>query len=488
MKKYLSLIAIFAVAAIACNKVDESQVLEPENEAVAGTNLVSFSVNLPDFVNADTKASISNAGAFSWETGDAIYVLCCKEENNTFHQVPFAYNTANGNFECSFPAEVTYPGGTGTITISGITRVATPEEANADGRPLAVYPDPRSLENEYRYSDAQKFIKMEGSLNSTTGAIDFVHKSALVNIHIANVPSFASYFTVSGGDAPVKVNFDGETPAEVNKTVPITPKGSASDIVITLYDSADNVIISKKKTGKTLEAGNLYDTPQIAVGPVVLIKNNTLAEATSGGHASSGMPGNIDYYTYSGNFNDNNLKTISILGTEYVYYVYPAEQYGTTAQVIIHHDDFEYPRVETAVKLDNYEQKYNFGYTTGLRREGNNGYTFYVYSQDRTNVDLYAWEPSELFGKWGTPDLSLKGCIKTGGDDSANWIYYFDLTGVSQYSFKLHNGDTSYCDDQNDITVNGNVYWAVYSNSGGTWNYAEDSFNDAGLASWIYKW
>ena len=112
MKKYLSLIAIFAVAAIACDKIDEPQILEPENEGVNGTHLVSLSVSLPDFVNTDTKASISDAGTFSWEEYDAIFVLCCKEEDNTFHQVPFAYNTTNGKFECSFPAQVTYPGGT----------------------------------------------------------------------------------------------------------------------------------------------------------------------------------------------------------------------------------------------------------------------------------------------------------------------------------------------------------------------------------------
>lgn len=269
MKKYLSLIAFFAVAAIACNKVDEPQISDQENELVANTNLVSFSVNLPDFVNTDTKASISDAGAFSWAENDAIFVLCCKEDDNTFHQVPFVYNTTNGKFECSFPASVTYPGGSSTITINGITRVATPEEATADGRPIAVYPDPLALVTEPTYSNAQKFFKMEGSLNSTTGEIDFEHKSALVNVHIANVPSFASYFTVSGGTELVTVHFSGETPAEVNKTVPITPTGSASDIIITLYDTADNVIISKRKSGKTLVAGHLYDTPQIKVGRVL---------------------------------------------------------------------------------------------------------------------------------------------------------------------------------------------------------------------------
>ena len=256
MKKYISILAIFAVAAIACNKV-EPQAVEETPEVVSGTNTVSFRANLPAF-GVESKATISNAGDFAWEEGDHIYVLA-HSNNDSYWHVAFAYDTATGQFTCNFPA-TNYYVGTGNVTLD---RVATADEAANKSEAFALYPDPQGLYTQVDYGEIQKKFNMEGSLNAT-GEIVFEHKSAMVNVHIANVPSIASYFTVAGGAETVKVdNLNGI--AAINKAVPVTPTGSDSDIVIALYDSSDNVIVSKKKSNKTLVAGTLYDTPVITL-------------------------------------------------------------------------------------------------------------------------------------------------------------------------------------------------------------------------------
>lgn len=266
MKKYISILAIFAVAAIACNKV-EPQVVEEAPEVVSGTNTVSFSANLPAF-GVESKATISNTGEFAWDEDDWIYVLAYSKSKNSLWHVPFKYNTTTQQFTCDFPVSMYYIGGAENVQLD---RVATREEAAAAHEAFALYPDPQGATTEVAYDRVQKLFKMEGNLNSS-GEIVFEHKSAIVNVHIANVPSFASYFTVAGGAETVKVvNLNGI--AAIDKAVPITPTGSASDIVITLYDSANNVIISKKKSGKTLVAGTLYDTPLITVGRVITFDN-----------------------------------------------------------------------------------------------------------------------------------------------------------------------------------------------------------------------
>ena len=257
MKKYLSILAIFAVAAVACNKV-EPQAVEETPEVVSGTNTVSFRANLPAF-GVESKATISDTGEFAWEEDDWIYVLAYSKSKNSLWHVPFKYNTTTQQFTCDFPVSMYYIGGAENVQLD---RVATLEEAEAN-RPFALYPDPQAATTEVAYDRVQKFFKMEGNLNSS-GEIVFEHKSAMVNVHIANVPSIASYFTVAGGAEPVKVvNLDGVS--SIDKAVPVTPTGSASDIVITLYDSSDNVIVSKKKSNKTLVAGTLYDTPVITL-------------------------------------------------------------------------------------------------------------------------------------------------------------------------------------------------------------------------------
>ena len=262
MKKYLSILAIFAVAAVACNKV-EPQAVEETPEVVSGTNTVSFRANLPAF-GVESKATISNTGEFAWEEDDWIYVLAYSKSKNSLWHVPFKYNTTTQQFTCDFPVSMYYIGGAENVQLD---RVATLEEAANAGMAFALYPDPQGSTTEVAYDRVQKLFKMEGNLNSS-GEIEFVHKSAMVNVHIANVPSFASYFTVAGGAETVKVVNLGDI-SSIDKAVPVTPTGSASDIVITLYDSANNVIISKKKSGKTHVAGTLYDTPVITVGRVL---------------------------------------------------------------------------------------------------------------------------------------------------------------------------------------------------------------------------
>lgn len=468
MKKAF-IVIIAAVATIACTKESNIQ----DRNLALEDGLLSIEATVAPFVDDATKASISVngsgavTGTFSWSAGDQIAFPVTASGSPAY--VPLTYNSENGKFE-------------GTL--------GDGQEVNYSGTiyyPASVVIGPTYSTNFASIDAAKAGFKMTASVPaSLSQKITMTHESALVHVQFSNVPSFADELVVNDGSKDIAKILIGVATGTVDFYVPITPEGS-KEYTFSIEDTSDNAIISVSKE-KTLTAGSFYNTPSVAIGPIVLIENRTMTEAVAGEHGSSGLPGDIDYYPYSGDFNDDNLKSVTINEVNYKYYVYPESAYNTTQRVIIHHDNFEYPRVETAVKLNSHEQYYTFGYTTGLRLTSNTGYTFYVYSQDKTNVDLYVWSPSELFGTWASPDESKKGFIQNGGDASSNRIYYFDLTGISTYSFKLHNGNTNYCDDQNGISVSGNVYWAVYSNSGGTWNYTEASFNDEGIANWIYTW
>ena len=468
MKKAFIFI-IAAVATIACTKETN---IQDKNLALDG-GLLSIEATISPFVDDATKASISInddgkiTGTFSWSEGDQIAFPVTASGSPTY--VALTYNTETKRFEGNLEdgQEVNY---SGTIYY-----------------PASVVIGPTYSTNFASIDAAKAGFKMTASVPaSLSQKITMTHESALVHVQFTNIPSFADELIVNDGSKDVATIPIGAATGTVDFYVPITPEGSKV-YTFSIEDTSDNSIISVSKE-KTLAAGSFYNTPTVAIGPIVLIENRTLAEAEAGKHGSSGFPGDIDYYPFSGNFNEDNLKSVTVNAVNYKYYVYPESAYNTTQRVIIHRNDYNYPRVETAVKLDNHEQYYTFGYTTGLRRVGNTGYTFYVYSQDKTNVDLYVWSPSELFGTWASPDESKKGYIQTGDDSSSNRIYYFDLTGITTYSFKLHNGETNYCSDQKDISVSGNVYWAVYSNTGGTWNYSAENFNDNGIADWIYKW
>ena len=465
MKKLVYILSVAVVAAMACSK--EEAVIPEGNVPSSGEKYVLFA-ELPQFTDANTKAAVSDAGVFSWTAGDEI--------NVTFEKSGVGYH--NWVLTCTDAS-------TGEFTYQGEGTIPDGYNPRAGYYPKDYTGNPSSQTFDTP-ADAAKGFQMEATVSG--GKLVFAHENAMMKVTISHVPSFAKQIVVGGTKINVSYTSNQES---VTYYVPVIA-AAESQLSIAVKDgtaaAANDIIAKSSKKEVEIEASNFYNLPTLAIGPVVIIKNNTLAEATAGGHPASDMPGNIDYYIGTGNFNDNNLKSITINATDYVYYVYPASDYGTTQDVTIHHDDYDYPRVVTAVKLDNYEQFYNFGYTTGLRRVENTGYTFYVYSQDKTNVDLYVWDPSELFGSWNAPDASLKGYMQTGNDDSANRIYYFDLTGITTYSFKLHNGNTDYCGDQSNVSVSGNVYWAVYSNGGGTWNYTQTGFDDDGLPDWIYKW
>ncbi len=280
MKKFYFCVAALAIAAIGCNKVEEETDNTTPAEQPTKENVVYLSANLPEFV--DTKATVSEAGVFAWEDGDVISVLCKNVSTNStykdnFYYVDFTYNAAKGMFACDLANASsiisTYPE---LVEAKGPYTIATAEEMQSQTDPFAIYPAQRVATTGINYDEIGKRFKMEGTL-ATDGSINFVHKSSLFKIPFKNVPTFASTIKVTGGVEEVTVQLQDINNDPINGDftayVPITPSGAAADITFSVIDSANNVIISKKKNAN-IAAGTLYTTPAISVNRYIVFNNS----------------------------------------------------------------------------------------------------------------------------------------------------------------------------------------------------------------------
>lgn len=309
MKKFYFCIAALAIAAIGCNKVEEETSTTTPAEQPQKENVVYLSANLPEFV--DSKATISDAGAFAWEDGDVISVLCKRAEDNQFWYVDFTYDASEGKFARDMATACAFKSGSSGIEqVNGTFTVATATEMASQTEPFAIYPAQMVATSNVNYDKIGKLFKMEGSLE-TDGSINFVHKSSLLKLNYENVPSIAKSVKVINGSEAVIARLNNAT-GSVSMMVPVTPTGSSQTIRIELCTEDNTVLVLKNKTAN-IAAGTLYMAPTITINPdVYLISDLTswtygdaLKMSGTGTTKTATLVGNANkYYRYVVDFGE----------------------------------------------------------------------------------------------------------------------------------------------------------------------------------------
>lgn len=300
MKKLFICLSALAITAVGCNKAD-IETTKTETPDVQKGNVVYLSANLPAFV--DTKASVDADGTFAWEDKDVISVLCKEDGGSSFHYIDFKYDASTDKFACDLSNA--YYLDKDKNPVYGSFTVATAAEVASQSIPFAYYPAQMVVTTNVNYDKIGKLFKMEGSL-ANDGSINFVHKSSLLKLDYANVPSIANYVKVRNGSSEnVIVRLNGAT-GSVNTMVPVTPTGSSQTISIELCMENGTVLLTKNKTAN-VAAGTLYKAPAITINPdVYLISDLTswtygeaLKMAGTGATRTATLVGNLNkYYRY----------------------------------------------------------------------------------------------------------------------------------------------------------------------------------------------
>lgn len=312
MKKFYFCLAALALAAIGCNKVEEGIANNTPAEQPQKENVVYLSANLPEFV--DTKATISDAGAFAWEDGDVISVLCKRAEDNLFWYVDFTYDASAGKFARDMATACAFKSGSSGIeVVNGTFTIATATEMASQTEPFAIYPAQMVALSDVNYDAIGELFQMDGSLE-TDGSIKFVHKSSLLKLKYENVPSIAKYVKVVNGSEAVIARLNGAT-GSVSMMVPVTPTGSSQTIRFELCMQDGTVLVLKKKTAD-IAVGKLYKAPTITINPdVYLISDLTdwnytkaLKMSGTGTTRTATLVGNVDkYYRYVVDYGENRI-------------------------------------------------------------------------------------------------------------------------------------------------------------------------------------
>lgn len=274
--------AMLALAVVSCQKDELSSV-------PAGMKTVTLKAN----ASADTKASISDSGAFAWQAGDEISVLA---DNNKYYVLTYKEGSHNV-FE-------------GTI----------PESAELDG--VAVYPAiyedgsantsynaatgalTFSLPASYEHQIACTNVPMVAKVAAGAARAEFKQVGALYKFTFKNVPTQVRFDVVFKGlgvtgdfavdtqklgeegmvaaalaaDASSKVSINSSADAaaeEMSLYVPV-PTGKCTEFTINAYDvesGSDAILYSKtynREGGYDMTRGKLFITKDILVSSVVL--------------------------------------------------------------------------------------------------------------------------------------------------------------------------------------------------------------------------
>lgn len=491
MKKAF-IVFIAAVATIACTK--ESSIQDKNLTPEGG--LLSIEATVSPFVDEATKASISVngsgavTGTFSWSEGDQIAFPV----TGSPAYVALTYNPENGKFEGK----------------------ANDGQAVDNTRQI-VYPASRVIGGTYStdfasIADAKAGFKMTASVPaSLSEKITMTHESALVHVQFTNVPDFANELVVSDGSSNVATIPASE--GTVDFYVPITPAGSKTYSFS--IKEGSNVIKSVSKT-ISLTAGKYYNTPTIAIGPIVLIKNNVQeeyetyhgsvnwSEITAAGYQicfyskDGGGTGYVDW-----SCDVSNMFTTTISGVTYQYFVYPASAAGENVTIeICNKGNGGYPRSTRTVTLTEGSQFFDFSYGYGLKKSSEHfcyayteGYSAIQGSQD-LGTTLYAWYGEDKpFGDWDTSYSTSTGktIMWKNGSGDGHIIRFYALNGFGEgYSLIIRSassGDKIFGEANLNVSgsnINGDFFIGYWKNGGGEGWYQATNIGDY-LSKGVYR-
>ena len=219
-----------AIALVGCAKVT------PDNNApVKGKT--TLTATFPEFVDATTRAAVSEAGVFSWTVSDKIDVVYVKgEESKTY---TFSCTDAeNGKFTYNEDIEAGY--------VPSVAYYPTGYKGEASNQQFS------SIE------DAEKGFQMTATYSD--GKLNFVHDNALLKVTLNNVPFFVDKLTVGGASVGLSFNDDQES---VVVYVPIAP-AAAANMQIAVTQGVNNFSISKiSQQAVEIKKAAIYPLPEL---------------------------------------------------------------------------------------------------------------------------------------------------------------------------------------------------------------------------------
>ena len=458
MKELFYFLAAASVLAVACAK--EEAVKENTNENRADGK-VTLTASMPQFTDAETKASVSDAGVFSWTAGDIIDVV----------------------YEKSGSADKTYQFECTNASTGEFTNV----DAIDDGYSLKTEGNVAFYPHEYTGTPSnQTFGSPEAAAKGfqmhatySAGELAFVHDNAMMKVTVTNVPYFAGQLVV--GSAKVNLSY-AEDQASATYYVPVAASASAK-LNIAVKDAADNSIISKSSQNEVaIVAANFYNLPTLAIGPVILIKNNVKKEkGTNPWTEIDNADGRINLHTYISGERDFTsysnstcqFNEITISGDSYVYYVYPADYKDRTVHVNIRCLGYDYPKLEADIVLSTVTE-YEFGFAEGLKKAGDKFIYAIFEGSDTAKCKVYVEQESVgIFGSWWDTTPTQTTVMYYNDGSEKRFLNIYDITSCSTSATF-------------EPVENGNKYY-MYD-----WSWASKvSFEDAGGIKdyyLVYKW
>jgi len=208
--------SMFALGLASCAKETQDEAELQETKMVT----VSLVVNAPesqDPSESGTKSSVGDAGAFSWESGDAISVYvsgCATESDNKFYK----FTTTDSGTSASFTGTIPEDG-----TISGYAVYPYDESHSYDGTDLKV--NIPSAVSSSKWGPVM-FADLSGS------TVTFQHLAALVEVSYSNIPTSTSgSFTISSSS-----NLSGVFSVNTSEASLTADSGNGTSVVFTPSD------------------------------------------------------------------------------------------------------------------------------------------------------------------------------------------------------------------------------------------------------------
>jgi hypothetical protein len=455
MKKLFYILATALVFAVACSK--EAVVNNDENTNVPSGRYTLYA-ELPQFIDAATKASVNDLGVFSWTAGDEINVVF--------------YSTANAGY--------IYRVFTCTDASAGKFEIKDGEAAIPDGYNLnsAMYPVSfggvnASNQTFTSLDAAAKGFQMTATVSE--GKLVFAHKNALLKVTVNNVPSFAKKLTVGNVEIALSLSAAGR----VDAYVPMAP-AAAAKMSIAVTDGSNNTIISKTSQNQVaLVAANLYTLPTLTIGPVL----DALQYATSWTKINTYIVGVDGDYKADLSSETEKMAKYNDGTNNHYYRVLPASALNNTYRIVYYNTANDDYRVVTSISVAN-QNAVSVSQKEGVRTIGDSHHRLIIRDEQLgtaldTNPDTY---------------LYIKGVKDVSGSDGLTGSWLSDATKALGWFTSKRNSSLSgryYYFDTNALSsYTGKEFWFSYlmyaEGTNNNWRYADNYKSPVNYANYIH--
>ena len=249
MKKIVIIITSMALVLVSsCNKELSKEIDQPANQGIAKQELM---VSISDYIDVETKATISSEGAFSWDGDEEIAVI---DNKGVTHK--YTYDRLVDGKACFVTSDV--------YSDTPVSAVYPYTVDGSQSFPTTVDGPNGALDN--------ASIRLTGTI--TDNAVTLSHTNALMKVSFDNAPTFASVIVFEGNGETVTVsNVNPSVRGTISAYIPVP--ADTYTFTISLKDDNGNTIVSKSKgTAKVFTAGYLHKMQAVSVDGWVFIFNS----------------------------------------------------------------------------------------------------------------------------------------------------------------------------------------------------------------------